>query len=157
MESLIKKKNIAKIKSRIKSDNGKVGHSCESLHAEKRRRNFQKALRVSTPSTLAVAFNVHPLALYGFSISSNLSTRLPEKRSATGYQSKVIFHDRSRSAWRVASALAHDGEKYAALQQKIKRANNVVHSLALIVVAPDESTIIDRENPLNVTFNPPLN
>lgn len=43
MESLIKKKNIAKIKSRIKSDNGKLGHSCESLHAEKRRRNFQKA------------------------------------------------------------------------------------------------------------------
>lgn len=44
-----------------------------------------------------------PWRFYGFSISSNLSTRLPEKRSATGYQSKVIFHDRSRSAWRVAS------------------------------------------------------
>ncbi|KAK1120630.1 hypothetical protein K0M31_012237 [Melipona bicolor] len=60
----------------------------------------------------------------------------------------------SRSAWRVASALAHDGENYAAVQQKIKRANNVVASLALIVVAPDESPIIDRRA-LAVTFNPP--
>lgn len=55
-----------------------------------------------------IAFNVHPLALYGFSITSGLGRRLLEKRLCTGYRSKVIFHDRSRSAWRVASDLVRN-------------------------------------------------
>lgn len=86
MESLIKKKKqTAKIKSRIKK--AITVNSGTRVKACTRRKEdvISRKLRISTPSTLAVAFNVHPLALYGFSISSNLSTRLPEKRSATGY------------------------------------------------------------------------